>query len=140
MTDRIETNEINELDEQIAYLKSKIKDLEPKIAKLEAKKEKLYIDAIAKDKSLFVNLKEHAGTYPKEITMVLKDNKGKVFFKKYTDEFKIREDGYFYFSSLNAGIVEYNKKESCYIDYFYSTENKLDVLGFINIIPEEEDS
>lgn len=76
-------------------------------------------------------LKEFKGEDIYEITLIFTDGDTKHF--SYGDIIKVDDNGRFYFSDYERGIIEFNEKKQKYSCSYHYTESEMDIIGFYNL-------
>lgn len=76
-------------------------------------------------------LKEFKGEDIYEITLIFADGDTKYF--SYGDIIKIDDNGRFYFSDYENGIIEFNERKQKYCGSYLYTESEMDIIGFYDL-------
>lgn len=115
-----------------AVIKKEVQPLRDELRKLESKR----ITSIIKNKEYLTDLSEFKG---KEITSITALNsQGKDLWLPL-DEIIDIDNGKLYLSSLNGGIVQWDVEDRCYVHIYHYSTKKLNIIGFIDIVTDEED-
>ena len=119
-------NKIEEIKaERDKNQKKYVKPLSDKIIKLEQDR----IESIIKNKEYVTDLSEWEG---ESIYFTAINSHGEELFLPTDEIVKVR-NGKIYCSSYLGGIVEWRDEYNSYIKSFYGSQEKLDILGFIDI-------
>jgi len=126
---------INKFNAEISALYKKIKNhntsIYEKISKIKNEKREF----IFKNKLYYTDLSEFDGKSLSHIVAL--DSDGQEIYLP-TDEIVEIENGKLCCSSFNGGIVEWDSEENSYCKSYYGKSKKLDILGFIDIIIDDD--
>ena len=81
-------------------------------------------------------LKKYKEKYIKEITIQYKDGYCEYFDSYDFDILKIDENGNFFLSDFNYGIIDYNEKEETYGLHHHMSYKKLNIIGYYKLVLE----
>lgn len=76
-------------------------------------------------------LKEFKGEDIYEITLIFSDGDTQCF--SYGDIIKIDDNGRFYFSDFERGIIEFNEQKQKYSYSYHYHDTEFDIIGFYNL-------
>ena len=95
------------------------------------------LNSILKNKEYISDLSEYEGKHIESITAI--SSTGEKVWEIPTDEILTIENGRLHASSFNGGIVKYSEQEKCYERMYHFSTTKLDIVGFIDIVLDDEE-
>ena len=123
----------NRIEEITGYLEEHEKKVEKEkkeLSKLTKQRIKLFIDN--KMYCPISKLKKYADKDINSIRIVL-DN-GSITLYNYGDFIEIDENGYFYYSDDNNGIVAFDETNNKYYSSYWGRTQELNIVGFYDLI------
>lgn len=76
-------------------------------------------------------LKEFKGEEIYEITLIFADGDTEYF--SYGDIIEVDDNGRFYFSDYEKGIIEFNERKQKYCSSYHYSESEMDIIGFYDL-------
>jgi len=123
---------MNDLNKE---LKKLLEQKESLVSRIREVNQSLW-DKMIQDRSYTTDLSPYNGCNLESITGINSEGK-RVYLP--TDEMVRVEDGKLDCSSYNSGLVSWDKRRESYFSCFWGVEEDLDLIGFTEIVVEEED-
>lgn len=121
------------MEKELKLAKEQFEPLKKKIDELEKEIEKYKLD-----NALYYPMSELCNYKGKEIRWIKlvernEDNTLDTDFVCCDEILEVDEDGHFYYSSYDGGIIRYDNSENKYVHYYYGCPEYHDYIGFLEM-------